>query len=101
LPGTDVDYNLGYVMPGSSCHYAALNGVSYNTLADWRAALATAGFLGCEAHGVSADPLFTSLAAEDVTLLPGSPAIDAGAIIGYPGEMYLGAAPDLGIYSCA
>ena len=98
LPGTDVDYNLGFLMPGCTANYAQINGTYYATLALWQGALAAASVAGAEAHGVSGDPLFADYTNEDFTLNPGSPAINAGQVLGYPGETYTGTSVDMGIY---
>jgi hypothetical protein len=101
LPGMDIDYNLGWLYPGSTADYGRINTTGYKTLALWQAAFASSGLLGLEAHGQQADPLLADPANGDYTLLPNSPALNAGIALGYPGEFYIGAAPDLGQYEIA
>ena len=99
LPGTDIDYNLGWKYPGCTANYANINGTFYATLSLFQAALVAQGFPGGnEAHGISADPLLTNFAGGDYSLTPGSPAINAGAALGYSGEAFYSPAPDLGVY---
>jgi Right handed beta helix region len=96
--GVDVDYNLGWLYPGSTCNYGRLDSADHATFASWIAALAGVSQIASkEAHGVNADPLFTSLATGDFTLLPDSPGRDAGvSLIGWPPQITVGTAPDLG-----
>lgn len=94
LPGTDVDYNLGFIAPGSTCSYGKINTTSYATFSAWQSALASSGFTGNEAHGINADPQFKSLSTLDFSLLSSSPALSAGTPVA---ETPVGAAtPDLG-----
>lgn len=47
-------------------------------------------------HSIQADPLFADADSRDYRLTAGSPAIDAGALVG--DDTYVGAAPDIGRY---
>ena len=53
---------------------------------------------GVEASGVVGNPLFSSTAANDFTLLESSPMVDKGAVIPGITDGYLGVAPDIGAY---
>jgi len=53
---------------------------------------------GVEGTGVAGNPLFTNAAANDFSLLTGSPMIDRGAVIPGITDGYVGAAPDIGAY---
>ncbi|MBN1675782.1 MAG: right-handed parallel beta-helix repeat-containing protein [Kiritimatiellae bacterium] len=50
---------------------------------------------GCDAHSAIANPYFMDATGNDFRLLVGSPAVDAGRVMGLP---FLGRAPDLGAY---
>lgn len=79
----DIDYNLYYLAAGSTSNIGRLGAPAnvYNTLADWKTALAGTAYSGGDVHAVSADPLFTNAAAGDFTLQAGSPAIGTGVYI--------------------
>ncbi|MFO1070018.1 MAG: choice-of-anchor Q domain-containing protein [Geminicoccaceae bacterium] len=93
IPAANIDRNLIWA-PNATVAYVGTSNLTY---AGWKAR-------GYDRSGVNADPLFTSLAAEDFTLQAGSPAIDAGAefaevttdIAGTPRPQ--GAATDIGAY---
>lgn len=98
LPGCDTDYNLGFIVPGSTANYGQINGTMYATFAAWKAGLVANSVAGAEAHGLNADPMFQALASGDVSLLASSRALNAGVALGYPGELYVGSVPDMGAY---
>lgn len=98
LPDMDIDYNAGWKMPGCTADYGRINTTGYATLALWQAGFAATALLGKEVHGISGDPKLTDVNARDFTLKPDSPLIDAGALLGYPGEVVAGLVPDIGVY---
>jgi hypothetical protein len=114
VPDMSIDYNLGWVYPGGTADYGRVNTTGYATLALWKAngEWGSLPATGNEAHGVEADPQITIPTAAEMEANPlginenwapsiTSPAIDAGQILGYPGEVYYGAAPDLGAVEVA
>lgn len=95
----DVDYNLGFIKPGTSgASYAKLGGGLYADLPAYKTAIAATSFAGKEAHSLSADPLLADLAGGVFVPLAGSPAIGAGVVVPGAADTYLGTAPDLGAY---
>ena len=83
----NLDYNLYYVTT------VAKTSVPVNTLAQWQMSF------GKDLHSISADPLFNS--STDFHLLPGSPAIDAGANLGYTLDfegVVITGTPEIGAY---
>jgi hypothetical protein len=99
----DVDYNLGYLYPGSTASYGKLGTNLYADLAAFQTALAGTSFAGKEAHSISADPLIANLAWPNGAYVPlaGSPALNAGVAVAPVSDAYLGTAPDLGAYEVA
>jgi hypothetical protein len=55
-----------------------MNPLGWNVGSSFDYNLYSGGGAGPDAHPLNADPMFADPAAEDFTLLPGSPAIDAG-----------------------
>ena len=68
--------------------------VTSATISDFRRAT------GQEQHSIAGDPKFVGLAVHDYRIQPGSPAIDRDSLVS-PGEPFLGAAPDIGVYEGA
>lgn len=91
----EIDHNLYQNTSGGSIVFYQPTGANYTTLSAFQAASVF------EDHGVQAAPLFANEAADDYTLQAGSPAINAGKIDAIPGESYLGAAPDIGVFEKA
>lgn len=85
--GNDFDHDLIHATGGTLFRW---KGVNYGTLAALRSGT------GFEIHGLAGDPRFAGLAAGDVTLLPGSPAIDAALRLPGINDGFHGAGPDLG-----
>ena len=86
--GLKMDYNIWNVDV-----IARTSGVTYTTLAQWQAGKAQ------DLHSKTGDPLFTS--STDFHLLPGSPAIDAGANLGYTLDfdgIAITGTPEIGAY---
>lgn len=84
----DADHNLCFSDTGAT-QAIRRNGVTYDTYADYQAA-------GYEPHSVlDRDPEFADKDNADFKLQAGSPAIDAGADLGYS---HRGAAPDIGAH---
>ncbi len=82
----DIDYNLLFDSNGTEDIQVDGAG-SFATYAAYQAG-------GFEPNSVvSQDPTFTNRGAEDFTLQPGSPALNAGVDLGLP---FFGAAPDIG-----
>jgi hypothetical protein len=79
-----IDYNLYWAADGGDPGNS-YGGTASTTLAAWQAR-------GYDLHGLHADPELAAPPA-DMTLLPGSPAIDSGTDLGRP---FSGTAPDLG-----
>jgi len=115
--GNYLDYNSYYHTPGLTPRKYEWNGVTYQTLDEFRTAT------GQEAHGLYVDPQFVDTPGlgetpwkgywedemgnyplvPDVTvgnlhLSPGSPVIDRGVIIRGVNEDYAGSAPDIGAF---
>ncbi len=67
--GFSSDYNVLYRMTNGN---VASSSTTNYTLAQWQAA-------GYDTHSITTDPLFTSIASNDYSLLYNSPAIDAGS----------------------
>lgn len=81
------DYNL-YNTPFTN--YLRFGTNEYSTLAAWRSAT------GYDTHTISADPLFTNADLHDYTLVPSSPAINAGTVVLGIDQYALGTMPDIG-----
>lgn len=95
IPGgtLDVDHNI-FEDRGNEIMFS-FNGASYHDLASWQAAT------GLDLHSLTANPQWTSPTTGDFTLQAGSPAIDAGVVVGlhadYEGfPVPQGGAPDIG-----
>ena len=67
----------------------------HNLLFDFGVLTGGGGFIATDPAQIIADPLFVNSAGRDFRLLPGSPAIDSGLILGQP---FLGSAPDRGAF---
>lgn len=93
------DYNLGWVLPGSTAYYGKVQNTTYGTAAAYWAAVQAAYGASNDAHSLNADPLLANLTALDARPLPGSAAIGVGMVV--PGIAELtpaGAAPNLGAF---
>lgn len=95
---TSEDYNLGYLMPGTSCAWGKVGTTQYATKAPYEAAVIATYGAGNNAHSIEGDPLFVNFAAGDYRLKVGSPARNAGVVISGVTDGYTGAAPDVGCY---
>lgn len=87
----EMDYNEYWSNAGSFS--STYKGVTSSTFASWKAVVMGSNNYHIEAHGFTANPVFTNTGTRDFSLLPTSPAIDAGVDVGLP---FLGTKPDMG-----
>ena len=85
--GNTLDHNLYSSVDGSSAGVWLWKGVGYDDFEGWSARS------GNDRSSVFADPAFADPAAHDYSLGPGSPAVDAGALLATSGALDLDGNP--------
>lgn len=101
--GIEIDHNLIFKVAGSTTNNLYyIDSVNYTSLAAFQAALASmTNIAGKAVHDVYADPLVVSSVTPDLHLQTASPAIGAGAEIGYHVDydtVFIAGVPTIGAY---